>query len=680
MTTIFWKEFRENLKWGALGLILFSLGLVYAWGQTTDPYAYDSYAALLSPSVLLVTTLGSAVIGTALGLLQVIPEQARDRWAFLVHRPVSMGAIFAGKCLAGAILYFAATIPPFLFLGWWASLPGNLASPFEWDMALGGIANIICGFVFYLAGIITGMRKGRWWGSRALAIPAGVCVLDFLGRKSDFASAVVWAVLAIVLFLVAAWCTFLKNGQFRSQPLVGRVVVFLVLFYGGMQLLTWFQGLMEYATRRGPRYAPSAQYQILNDGTPIKAFYKDGALERLETLDGKPFEMSAEKLSAFYDQILPMSRTVLTSTGFRESFRYSGRYVVQMTILNNDHWYFAPKRALFTKYNRISGRLVGALTQGGYVTPPNVPSRGFDGKFLKQGFNYYEGDTPIFGDRAYLLDPIKQTTTLLYEGSGDAGPRGSAKVFGNSRSSELRLAAVFLDGMIKVYDRDGTHRFDIPRTHDPKTWSDFDLFTTPDASRFFLFVKPGSIPQTIAWGKLPTYFEEYDANGVSVTSKELAGMPYELLPFNMNSVYNGMFSSFFGRGYYALTGWWEQRGQTEEYKQYAEATIQRMAINSRASSIAVFTVSAFSALLALYRMRGQAMPVSTQLAWAVVVFVTGIAGLLAFIAARANTARVACTACQKPRLIDRDTCEHCGSGWKKPEPDRTSILTAKGIA
>jgi hypothetical protein len=37
-------------------------------------------------------------------------------------------------------------------------------------------------------------------------------------------------------------------------------------------------------------------------------------------------------------------------------------------------------------------------------------------------------------------------------------------------------------------------------------------------------------------------------------------------------------------------------------------------------------------------------------------------------------ARVACPRCRRPRVVNRDTCEHCGAPHASPTPDGTEIF------
>ena len=68
------------------------------------------------------------------------------------------------------------------------------------------------------------------------------------------------------------------------------------------------------------------------------------------------------------------------------------------------------------------------------------------------------------------------------------------------------------------------------------------------------------------------------------------------------------------------------------------------------------------------------LPTHTQLAWALFHLLTGFPGLLAFLCVRDWPAQEPCPACEKPRLVDREHCEHCGADFSPPEKTGTEIF------
>jgi hypothetical protein len=65
-----------------------------------------------------------------------------------------------------------------------------------------------------------------------------------------------------------------------------------------------------------------------------------------------------------------------------------------------------------------------------------------------------------------------------------------------------------------------------------------------------------------------------------------------------------------------------------------------------------------------------------RIGWALSGLLLGPTGLLLMIALLEWPAQITCPKCQKPRVVTRDTCEHCGAAHAAPEPDGTEIFEA----
>ena len=80
MKMMLWKEFRENFKWAVLALLALTMAEFYVLSSENANFqsANDNDITLCSSSFLLVTSFGSAVIGAALGVVQILPELRRD--------------------------------------------------------------------------------------------------------------------------------------------------------------------------------------------------------------------------------------------------------------------------------------------------------------------------------------------------------------------------------------------------------------------------------------------------------------------------------------------------------------------------------------------------------------------------------------------------------------------------
>jgi hypothetical protein len=62
------------------------------------------------------------------------------------------------------------------------------------------------------------------------------------------------------------------------------------------------------------------------------------------------------------------------------------------------------------------------------------------------------------------------------------------------------------------------------------------------------------------------------------------------------------------------------------------------------------------------------------LGWLLAGFLGGATALLLMLALHEWPARIACPKCRQPRVVTRDTCEHCGALHAAPVPDGTEIF------
>lgn len=682
MRAIFWKELRENAKWGALALLIFSLALAYGWTKVADPLQYyDSYQSLLSPVLGMVTSLGAAILGGALGMLQIIPEQARDRWAFLVHRPVKIAGVFWGKSLAGVLLYSLATLPPYLILSWWASQPGHLAAPFDWRMGLAGLSDIATGLCFYFAGMLTALRRGRWYGGRALAIPGAVFVLLLASRQMEFWQSIAWIAFYTVAFVIAARGAFCANGSYAPQGALARCAVFLVVLVGVMQILGWGRGMIETLTPRDVMFS-GVQYNVLKDGTPFRAVYQNGNLSEMRTLSGQKIEMPPEKLARIYDEQLFQLSFALSPRSWNVSYRQARRYVWQLgSFLMNDMWYFIKKKNLYAEYDRGTLLCKGYLTEKGFMPGAHEPPAGFSGKRRSGVEDFYQNWTPIYDNTLFAVNPVKLSVTAVYQAPPEAPLLGAAAMPSNNQEpiASAKFFAFVVPGQFGVVDAGGSVRFMRPLAHDPEKWSEFEVAAMPDGSRFFVFIQPNYRAQSQAGNRLPGYFEEYDAAGRQTASVELP--PYRQ-PGRPPTFRNFLFGTLMLP---AVEGYNQARGRLLE--RWGDPRFANFSRNFRAgwsytrvSWAGMFSGAILSLILGAVVMRPQKMSIRARAIWLAAIFLTGLAGLLAFLAVRTRTKRVSCPKCAAPRLVDEGSCGQCGEDWPAPQADGTEIFVAQKAA
>jgi hypothetical protein len=182
------KELRESAGIVVLAL----LGIVYAisgltgmrllpWqGSSTYmyPFIYDSL------SYYLALCIGGMAV--ALGFKQTAWEVGQGTHFFLLHRPVSRDRVFACKLLVGLALVIALSAAFILIYAWWMATPGSIPAPFDWSMTIPAWQKWVALPVVYLGAFLSGIRPGRWYGSRTLPLVAAIFVATLAGNVPIF--------------------------------------------------------------------------------------------------------------------------------------------------------------------------------------------------------------------------------------------------------------------------------------------------------------------------------------------------------------------------------------------------------------------------------------------------------------------------------------------------------------
>jgi hypothetical protein len=144
----------------------------------------------------------AGALAFALGLWQTMLESTRDTFQFLLHRPMSRDAIFATKLLVGGLATLAVAIIPVACYSLWAATPGTHASPFRWSMT--NWAWLACAQIplVYLGSFLSGLRPGRWFGSRFFPLAAGIGTMLLAAMFEAWPWLILAATLAVEAMLV----------------------------------------------------------------------------------------------------------------------------------------------------------------------------------------------------------------------------------------------------------------------------------------------------------------------------------------------------------------------------------------------------------------------------------------------------------------------------------------------
>ncbi len=170
MKFMIWKELRENALYGLL-LLMASVATIV--GLMSSEFTNRLNLHLFADELPLTFSVMGSIAAVVLACLQTIPELWRDRWAFLIHRGMSGGAIFRTKTTAALVIYAIVTGLPLLIATLRAMSVGYRHYPFEWRMVLpsvlSGVASFGCCFVVYH--IVLRERGFPLWRVLPIAMP-----------------------------------------------------------------------------------------------------------------------------------------------------------------------------------------------------------------------------------------------------------------------------------------------------------------------------------------------------------------------------------------------------------------------------------------------------------------------------------------------------------------------------
>lgn len=172
------KELRDVLPITCIALLAYLacaaylMGYPILFGTSSNTNRYYVGIPFLDGVFLGSFTFVSIGFTIGLGLWQTLSESNRGTWLFLLHRPVGRRTILGVKLLTGLCVYLLASVISIIIYYLWAATPGTHASPFEWWMTWPVWRAWIMLPTCYLGAFLTGLRPGRWFGTRLLPLLA----------------------------------------------------------------------------------------------------------------------------------------------------------------------------------------------------------------------------------------------------------------------------------------------------------------------------------------------------------------------------------------------------------------------------------------------------------------------------------------------------------------------------
>jgi hypothetical protein len=692
MRSLIWKECRENLKWVPLPMLLI-----------LSPMGLFGPARLMALGYLFYVSLVAALFGAVLGFLQVFPESRGDKRSLLLHRPMSRSRIFLGKAIAGVGLYLLALGIPLACAVGLAATPGHVAEPFRWPMVLPWLADTLTGLVYYFAGMLTAQREARWYGSRCLGLAAGLFCSIAVWTVPEFRQALLVIGIMAGVLAVAAWGSFQAGGAYAPQPRLARIAL-AVTFLTGLSALgftaKFFIGKhLEPGTR--------CAYLLDRQGRMLDLHDKDGEVQSVTDLDGElPQDFSGvwPDLHALQEAAAPEARVDVAR---RRSYRSCSGSLVKHgneTRPGNEAWWYVPDQGQLLGYDTISKRPIGSIGPDGFAPPGEQPKERFEGR-LYHVARFPEAaasDYLAFPGGVYAVGFRKRTVQTLFV------PTAGETVLWASRwedkKSHSSLAFVGTDKSVHAVDEAGGRVFSVRLAYDLESYQILSVGRLENPARYWVWFEPQWYLGAGRLETMPASVVEYDDTGREVVRRTLPPRPGRpgdarrpdprMLVFEPSSfvALSGLFTS--PAEFTLLAGTRQVLVSEVRSNNGSEVplVLQFLFFSTqfflpsvgylpRTPGGLVFGFAALmllaavaSGLVCFLLARRHAFSRVRCMGWALCGLLWGPTGLLLLLALQEWPARIACPKCRKPRVVTRDTCEHCGAAHAAPVPDGTEIF------
>jgi len=661
MKSLFWKEWRENLRWALIGLVVISAAMAYT--LRTDPNDYygsnrEIWQGLQSGQFLMVTVFGFPVIGLALGFLQILTELRRDQWAFLIHRPVTRNEIFWGKAIPGSLLYLVATGLPLLATAWWLSQPGHLAAPFDIRQILPGAVDLLVGLGFYFAALLSGILPGPWYGRRALPL-VGACFGTAAAKLPEFPLAIEGVTLTVLVLLLAAWAAYQRFGLFRGQPWWGKAAALLSCLFGLSVLSGWFWVGWNIVQPTKPY--TSTNYGFLKSGEVVVITSQANWYKSVVTLDGKEVQ-PVNKASFDWQDFLNGAYLSIRDYPNYDYYRSPRSYFDFMYVYGGPYsWFYVQKEKRYVAYDRINKLLSGYMGPGGFATPADETKAGHFDK--PENTRAWSDSIIIANNGAYVANFMAQTVKNIYPPAPGETITSASQLYPDNGSSEGPKNYVVATPKNLVLLPEGKPSLQIPEVPNIRDYQLIQVYQLPGGAKYILLYSPQNPKKT------QNLLREISSNGVVISQRELPNIKEEKAGISFTAWTRGALDPLGARLWgQALLG---VNGNT------MSKPLWRLAPETRAYQLKFWYASLAASIVCfvLVQIPLRRIQFSGQrIRWSIFVFLFGVGGLLTFYIVQNWPRRVACASCQKKRSTERETCEHCGSSWPAPTRDGTEIF------
>ncbi len=695
MRAIIWKEIRENAKWAVLLMLAAAACMVWTIYVIGQPRSWQGDFSALNEVFFgfqIITAVGFPIAATLLGLLQTIPEQRRDQWAFLVHRPLTLTQLFFGKAVAGLILYVLIMLVPLTVAVIWSAWPGHLLGPFAWEFLLPFPADLAGGVAFYFAAMLAGIRRARWYGSRALPVALAVWCEICVVASPTLWLALLAAAVGTAILLIAAWGSFIASGQYCSQPRIAKAALGIVLLTGVLSvgflavmivsMATRGQSVPEWTNYYLDRNDRVLQVTMGYDGQQTIRKITDLDGNRITGFEGKPFKEL--RLMSFHYLALDQGPWIATQ------YRNFNQFVRSLLSKDQVLWCYVVSERLIVGYDRRTNLRIGAIGPEGFSPAGVQPKRLFPDGVLEESLS---GDRAllVFSSAAYRVDLDARRAGLLAEVGADESIVGSGfiPIDIRERESDSQVAGhvqatagvgIVTTSRILVFASapDSTKPvLTIPRHYSEDKCPNIRATAKLDKGYAFWY-EPGWF--TYDEGGRTTHIVVVSATGEELKRYDLPPIVFESPPTSWPHALWAVVTPVSGPVVVAgiQVGWnWYWFGWDAAIKDLQQL---KPVFTGRDGPFMILCVVVLLASAVVWAAivyvitRRYSFSKRQAFWWMLGGFLLGPAGVLTMLALREWPVHVGCASCGRKRLVDRERCEYCGTPFPPMPPTGIEIF------
>lgn len=707
MKTVLWKEFRENLKWTAI-LLLLIFGYMAAFGACLC----DSFFAYVS--------FVSAIFGSVLGIVQTTFESGGDRRALFLHRPIGRTNLFLAKVTSGTLLFLFAMGFPLACYFVTKVITGKVAPQLPLNhripLLLPWFADVLTGLTWYFAGVLAGLRPGRWYGGRILGFPVALLASFLAWNLAAFYEVLVALFIFATVIGFAAWGSFLTAADSDSQPLLagfGRTCTFLI----GLSVLSLYgKSIVESMTSAAGSDFYNARYAIMSDGQVLILEQLDRETMRVRDGFGQDVEqfrhLDLRETYAELQKMTPPS-ALADSVAWHtsgQSYRNTSQSLIPIsnhTLPYGEAWCFAPALGQLIGYDYVSRKQIGRIGPEGFAPAGETCRSVFQGSPdyspLRANPDYL-----VFPHGVYFIDFEKRQVQKVFSPSADEAVRGARNWHNDPPISEDRKSVpgiatlkrgsseeserivVGTNRAVYILDKQGKREVVFPAQHDPRRFTIY-LYSLNDPQRYAVQYLPSYFEGLLARESMKSHIVEYAIDGTELSRTTLPALPWHkdsdtqslfgwltspaeaavLLKFFANSVFktnidnvlaDSKFQHSFVQQYYPILP--GVHALSEGLKNP----------NMRVYVMGLAGNAAWGMLCCVWLSRRLEIVGLRSVLWISYGILFGAVGALVMTLVHEWPVRVACPQCQRLRLVTRDICQRCDAHHAMPSRDGTEVF------